>query len=119
MDPTPQFAVPEGHLPAEHALSGGGLVDDAARSQVARHLQQVEPHAPMTPIEANAWIDTRTLRGVLRTALLNRIEQFGDREIRQRSTQEIAFVLMAFALAALLAAPALVPLVVALRGGQL
>ncbi len=75
--------------------------------------------APIAPIEQNAWIDTRTIRGVTRTALLNRIEAFGAREVQQRSSQEIAFILLAIAVAALVAGPALVPLVVALRGGQL
>lgn len=78
------------------------------------HLRPAADPAPLA-----GWSDTRTVRGVLRTALLNRIERFGQREVRQRSTQEIAFLLMAFALAALVAGPALVPLVVALRGGQL
>ena len=89
-------------------------------------LPEVHPqHGPatapahLTVVDPGPWNDPRTVRGVVRTALLNRIERAGERELRQRSSQEIAFILLAFAVAALLAGPALVPLVVALRGGQL
>lgn len=111
--------VPEDQLPGETTMSGGRPVDEGSRAQVARYVQHVQAGVPLAPIESNAWIDTRTIRGVLRTALLNRVERFGERELKQRSSQEVVFLLMAFAVAALVAAPALVPLVVALRGGQL
>lgn len=120
MEHHPRLApVPEDQLPSETTMSGGRPVAEESRAQVARYVQHVQAGVPLVPMEANAWIDTRTVRGVLRTALLNRVERFGEREVKQRSSQEIGFVLMAFAVAALVAAPALVPLVVALRGGQL
>lgn len=78
-----------------------------------------DPALHLAPAPTYEWVDSRTIRGVLRTALLNRIERFGQREVRQRSAQEIAFVLMAISIAALVTVPALVPLVVALRGGTL
>lgn len=117
----PQFAqIPEGHLPSETTMSGGRAVDADAMAELARYVQHAEAGGAMHDVGAqHGWVDTRTVRGVLRTALLNRIERAGERELRQRSAQEIAFILLAFAVAALVAAPALVPVVVALRGGQL
>lgn len=120
--------IPATAMPSETTLAGGVALDPAVLEQVARYVQQTQApradvidgaHAAQGEAPVNAWIDQRTIRGVLRTALLDRIEQFGQRELRQRSAQEIAFILLTFAVAALVAGPALVPLVVALRGGQL
>ena len=105
---------------------------DSDRMQTNSHATAMpadplaEPHPgtsmplhAVEPVHAGECVDSRTVRGVLRTAALNRIERFGERELRQRSAQEIAFILLAFAVAALIAVPALIPLVVAVRGGQL
>lgn len=121
--------LPESARPSETTLAGGTALDPAVLEQVANYVRQHDPvaevaaldgaHAVQAPVAESEWLDRRTVRGVLRTAFLNRVEQFGERELRQRSAQEIAFILLAFAVAALIAGPALVPLVVALRGGQL
>ncbi len=121
--------LPDHALPNEATLAGGTALDPAVLEQVATYVRQHDPAAEVaaldgaqavqSPATENEWLDRRTVRGVLRTAFLNRVERFGERELRQRSAQEIAFILLAFAVAALIAGPALVPIVVALRGGQL
>ena len=60
--------------------------------------------------------EAEPLRSALRTALRSRIHAFGEVELRQRELHEWVVLLVAFTVTIMLAAPAMVPLVLALQG---